>query len=83
MRHAGQRKGEKNSMKRLRARRERCEAQGCIPKFRRLRVGERVAVTARTLPDGTYAAATVGDRAASPGFASVESSFGMTDAHGA
>ena len=28
-------------------------------KFRRLRVGQRVAVDARTLPDGTYAAATV------------------------
>jgi hypothetical protein len=28
-------------------------------KFRRLRVGQRVAVNARTLPDGTYAAATI------------------------
>ena len=52
-------------------------------KFRRLRVGQRVAVTACTLSDGTYAAAAVRGQAASPGFASVESSFGMADAHGA
>ena len=52
-------------------------------KFRRLRVGQRAAVTARTRPDGTYAAATVRGQGRVSGFASVESSFGMTDVHGA
>jgi hypothetical protein len=52
-------------------------------KFRRLRVGQRVAVTARALPDGTFAAAVVRDRAASPAFAFGVSSSGTTGALGA